>query len=180
VGKIEEWKNLANDERIRSEAAKDTHAFALANALTEACKYLDAGAEQEDELFASLNKMRERAKKAENKLKLINSLSEAVWEKPGEAAKWVMKIMNGDPLDGLQTQEAHETAHYRMVCSGCLKTHYAGEAKSCSHGVILGGGFRHGACADCGREVAATADDYLHCPSGVRQVANATTTTSTP
>lgn len=55
-----------------------------------------------------------------------------------------------------------------MVCSKCLRDHYAGRAKTCSHGSILGRGFVKGVCVDCGREVAATADDYLHCPSGER------------
>lgn len=56
-----------------------------------------------------------------------------------------------------------------MICTECLMRVYGGEEKCCSHGVILGGGYVRGACAECGREVSATATDHLHCPSGPRR-----------
>jgi len=49
-----------------------------------------------------------------------------------------------------------------MVCKPCLRTHFGGSEKSCSHGWdLMAGKPRGGVCSRCG----AQAGD-LHCPDG--------------
>ena len=49
-----------------------------------------------------------------------------------------------------------------MVCKDCLREHWGGSEKSCSHGWdLVAGKPRTGTCSKCGKQA-----DSLHCPDG--------------
>ncbi len=58
-----------------------------------------------------------RAEVAERKLDLICDINEDDWE-DGEAASWVHKIMCGESLDGMVTQEQLEESY----CTSCSRS----------------------------------------------------------
>jgi hypothetical protein len=74
------------------------------------------------------------------------------------------KAMGG----GMRAKEDEMAVKRYMVCLPCLKAHFGGAEKCCSHGWdMLAGKPRSGTCSKCGQDTTS-----LHCPDGPEQGAH--------
>lgn len=67
---------------------------------------------------------------------------------------WVQS--GGDPRVSGYSYGPEKNPRPNMVCSACLLEFFGGEEKTCSHGVLLAGGYVRGDCSKCGREAASS------------------------